>query len=64
MARDKATADPPPPVSHYKEEYGWASDGLLAECSTLNSITDVEAHTGDPRFTISMLSTKPTIPTS
>jgi len=48
MARDKATADPPPPRSHYKEEYRWASDDLLAECSTLTSVKDVEAHRGDP----------------
>ena len=40
--------NPPPPVSPYKEEYGWAFDDLLAECSTLNSVTDVEAHRGDP----------------
>ena len=35
-------------MSPYKEEYGWASDDLLAECSTLTSVTDVEAHRGDP----------------
>ena len=48
MARDKATTDPLPPRSPYKEKYRWASDDLLVECSTLNSVTDVEAHRGDP----------------
>ena len=48
MARNKTTATPPPPRSNYKEEYRWASDELLAECSTLTSVEDVEAHRGDP----------------
>ena len=48
MAKTKTTATPPPPRSNCKEEYRWASDELLAECSTLTSVEDVEAHRGDP----------------
>jgi len=50
MARDKSTANPPPPRSSYKEEYRWASDELLAKCSTLTSVEDVEAHRVDPKL--------------
>ena len=48
MAKTKSIATPPPPRSNYKEEYRWASDDLLAECSTLTSVEDVEAHRRDP----------------
>ena len=48
MAKTKTTAPPPLPRSHYKEEYDWASDDLIDECSTLNSVEDVEAHRRDP----------------
>ena len=48
MAKTKTTAPPPLPRSHYKEEYDWASDEVLDECSTLNFVEDVEAHRGDP----------------
>ena len=48
MAKTKTNAPPPLPRSYYKDEYDWAPDDLLDECSTLNSVDDVEAHRGDP----------------
>jgi len=44
MARTKTTANPPPPRVNYKELYLWASDKLLAETSTLTSISDWRDH--------------------
>jgi len=49
MARTKTTANPPPPRINYRAHYPWASDELLAECSTLTTAEDVENHLGDPR---------------
>ena len=48
MAKTKTAAPPPLPKTYYKGEYDWAPDDLLDECSTLNSVEDVEAHRGDP----------------
>ena len=48
MVKTKTAAPPPLPKSYYKGEYDWAPDDLLDECSTLNSVEDVEAHRGDP----------------
>jgi len=48
MAQNKTIANPPPPRASYKVDYPWASDELLAECSTLTTVEDVEAHRGDP----------------
>jgi len=49
MACTKATANPPPLRINYRAHYPWASDELLAECSTLTTGEDVENHLGDPR---------------
>jgi len=35
---------------NYRAHYPWASHELLAECSTLTIVEDVENHLGDPRF--------------
>jgi len=43
-------ANPPPPGVKYKAQYSWASDELLAECTTLTTVGDVENHIGDPRL--------------
>ena len=50
MARTKTTANPPPQGINYRAHYPWASDELLAECSTLTTVEDVENHLGDPRL--------------
>jgi len=48
MARTKTTANPPPPRIKYRAHYPCASIELLAECSTLTIVEDVENHLGDP----------------
>ena len=50
MARTKTTANPPHPGIKYRVQYPWASDELLAECTTLTTVGDVEDHQGDPRL--------------
>ena len=50
MARTKTTANPPPPGINYKVQYPWDPDELLAECTTLTTVGDVEDHLGDPRL--------------
>jgi len=47
MVRTKTTSNPPPLKVNYKELYPWASDELLAETSTLTSITDWRKHLDD-----------------
>jgi len=48
MARTKTTTNPPPPSVNYKSQYPWASDELLAETSTLTTLSDWRAHVGKP----------------
>jgi len=43
MARTKTTANPPPPKVDYKAQYPWASDELLAECTTFVEPSGVQA---------------------
>jgi len=50
MARTKTTANPLHPGINYRALYSWAPDELLAECSTLTIVEDVENHLGDPRL--------------
>jgi len=47
MARTKTTPNPPPEVE-YKAQYPWASDELLAECTSLTIVEDMVDHQGDP----------------
>jgi len=49
MARTKTTPNPPPKVD-YKAQYPWASDELLAECTSLTTVEDVVKHQGDPHL--------------
>jgi len=34
----------------YKAKYSWASDVLLAECTSLTTVEDVVKHQGDPHL--------------